>query len=306
MIALAWPLHVVALILVVSGIQKLLHPTPAGDAIAAARLPGTADRARAAGLGVGALEASVGVVGLVVPSGWAAVAVAAVYAAFNVFILRLRHFDDSASCGCFGASTTPPGLAHLAFNAGAVAIGVGVSLAGVPDIVDIFGRGIGIAMLYLVTLAGGAGGALIGLARLSARPNAAVFHVVDDPAPAPADPAPPVAADAVPVEQHLLAFLSPSCDTCAHFWSAFAAGVDLPDATDLAVWTEDVDGAIAADYAAQIAGVADAGIVVTHDSSAWSRYDVPVSPYFVLVDHRGRVRAEGAANTWDRVRALLG
>jgi len=41
-------------------------------------------------------------------------------------------------------------------------------------------------------------------------------------------------------------------------------------------------------------------------SQAWEGYDVPVAPFFVLVDGAsGMVIGEGAANTWEHVTALL-
>ena len=41
-------------------------------------------------------------------------------------------------------------------------------------------------------------------------------------------------------------------------------------------------------------------------SKAWADYDVPVAPFFVLVDgDSGEVIGEGAANEWDQVQSLL-
>jgi hypothetical protein len=41
-------------------------------------------------------------------------------------------------------------------------------------------------------------------------------------------------------------------------------------------------------------------------STAWTDYNVPGSPYFVLVDGRiGRVRGEGTGATWEQVKNLL-
>jgi hypothetical protein len=38
-------------------------------------------------------------------------------------------------------------------------------------------------------------------------------------------------------------------------------------------------------------------------SHAWSDYEVPGSPYFVLID--GDVRGEGVATTWDALASLI-
>jgi hypothetical protein len=41
-------------------------------------------------------------------------------------------------------------------------------------------------------------------------------------------------------------------------------------------------------------------------SEAWDAYDVPVAPFFVLVDGRsGAVLGEGAAGTWEQVTSML-
>jgi hypothetical protein len=42
------------------------------------------------------------------------------------------------------------------------------------------------------------------------------------------------------------------------------------------------------------------------DTSAWEAYDIPGSPYFVLVDGRtGLVQGEGTGIDWDQVKGLL-
>ena len=41
-------------------------------------------------------------------------------------------------------------------------------------------------------------------------------------------------------------------------------------------------------------------------SRAWEAFEVPGSPYFVLVDAGGRVVGEGSAATWPAVATLMG
>lgn len=100
----------------------------------------------------------------------------------------------------------------------------------------------------------------------------------------------------------LLAFLTTGCATCANFWHAFGEGVQLPQDTRLVIVAKGAEAESPADVAAL-----DADHLLTIQSTeAWDDYGVPVAPYFVLVDgRRGVVVGEGAANTWDRVRALL-
>lgn len=100
----------------------------------------------------------------------------------------------------------------------------------------------------------------------------------------------------------LLAFLTTGCATCANFWQAFAEGVQLPADTRLVVVTKGPEMESPADVVAMAAP----HVLTIQSSRAWDDYSVPVAPYFALVDgRRGVVVGEGAANTWERVRALL-
>ena len=100
----------------------------------------------------------------------------------------------------------------------------------------------------------------------------------------------------------LLAFLTTGCATCADFWQAFGEGVQLPPDTRLVIVTKGGDSESPADVAALSAP----HLLTIQSTEAWDDYSIPVAPYFVLVDgRRGMVVGEGAANTWERVRALL-
>lgn len=98
----------------------------------------------------------------------------------------------------------------------------------------------------------------------------------------------------------LLAFLSSGCSTCAGFWSAFTEGVPLPGDLRLVIVVRGDE----AEDAAAVAALAPRGVVTVRSSAAWVDYDVPASPYFVLVGS-GRVLGEGAALTWEQVHGLL-
>ncbi len=102
----------------------------------------------------------------------------------------------------------------------------------------------------------------------------------------------------------LLAFLSSSCLTCREFWDAFgrADELGLPADTRLVVVVKDArDESITA-----LREVAPRGLAVVMSSVAWTAYDVPGSPYFVLVDGAaGRVEGEGTGATWPQVRNLI-
>ncbi|MGK2950192.1 MAG: hypothetical protein ACSLFP_16595, partial [Acidimicrobiales bacterium] len=101
------------------------------------------------------------------------------------------------------------------------------------------------------------------------------------------------------VDHHtVLAFLSTGCGTCGIFWSALRklGPDDLPGAgTRLVVVTNGPD----AESPAAVADLAPPGVVTLMSNEAWDLYDVPVSPYFVLVDGpRSRVVGEGAGTSW--------
>jgi hypothetical protein len=100
----------------------------------------------------------------------------------------------------------------------------------------------------------------------------------------------------------LLAFLSSGCLTCKTFWESFAdqEHLGLPSDIRLVAVTKDA----AEESLSTLRGLAPADVPVVMSSDAWRDYDVPGSPYFVLVDD-GRVRGEGTGVRWEQVLGLL-
>lgn len=100
----------------------------------------------------------------------------------------------------------------------------------------------------------------------------------------------------------LLAFLSSGCSTCAGFWDAFAGRVDVPgDEARLVIITKGPDQ----ESESAIAALAPPHHQLVMSSQAWVDYDVPVSPYFVLVEGDGTVAGEGAAMNWAQLSKLV-
>jgi len=102
----------------------------------------------------------------------------------------------------------------------------------------------------------------------------------------------------------LVAFLSGSCLTCQRFWDAFQKPqkLGLPRDVRPVIVTKGPEQ----ESPAAIARVAPSAVPVVMDSSAWEAYDVPGSPYFVLVDGRsGQVQGEGTGIDWNQVKGLL-
>ncbi len=100
----------------------------------------------------------------------------------------------------------------------------------------------------------------------------------------------------------LLAFLSSGCSTCQAFWDAFATDVEVPGGARLVVVTKDLDE----ESASALRSRAPRAVLLLTSSPAWEAFEVPGSPYFVLVDAAGRVVGEGSAATWPAVATLMG
>ncbi len=102
----------------------------------------------------------------------------------------------------------------------------------------------------------------------------------------------------------LLAFLSTGCASCAGFWETFRRpeGLDLPAGARLVVVTKGPEREIPG----EVAALAAPGLSVLMSSDAWTEYEVPGSPFFVLVDGTaGRRVGEGVANHFSQVAELV-
>ncbi len=100
----------------------------------------------------------------------------------------------------------------------------------------------------------------------------------------------------------LLAFLSSGCSVCVGFWEAFGGRVELPDdQTRLVIVTKGPDE----ESESAVARLAPKEHQLLMSSEAWSDYQVPVSPYFVMVDGGGNVIGEGAAANWAQLANLM-
>jgi hypothetical protein len=102
----------------------------------------------------------------------------------------------------------------------------------------------------------------------------------------------------------LLAFLSSGCGSCLAFWDEFRDGdpVEIPGDARLVLVSKDAGE----ESIASIRRLAPRDVPTVMSSAAWADYDVPVAPFFVLVDgESGEVIGEGAANEWGQVQSLL-
>lgn len=99
----------------------------------------------------------------------------------------------------------------------------------------------------------------------------------------------------------LLAFLTSGCSVCLTFWQELGPDTETPGGARLVVVTKGVPD----ESARTLARLARPGLEVVASSGAWLDYDIPGSPYFVLVED-GVVTGEGSATSWPAVRDLLG
>lgn len=102
----------------------------------------------------------------------------------------------------------------------------------------------------------------------------------------------------------LVAFLSTGCSTCRTFWDTFrsASFGAVPGDARLVVVTRGAE----AESPGLVRDIAPEHVPVVLSTDAWEAYDVPVAPYFTLVEGAtGRIVGEGAGTSWAQVTSLL-
>jgi hypothetical protein len=103
----------------------------------------------------------------------------------------------------------------------------------------------------------------------------------------------------------VLAFLSTGCATCAGFWDAFAmpgAESSAGDATRVVIVTKGPEE----ESESAVLELAPPQVPTVMSTRAWVDYEIPASPFFLLVDGASsRVVGEGSGQSWDQVLRLL-
>jgi hypothetical protein len=160
-------LGVVAGVLAVGGVAKLLGPEATVPMLRALGLPSSPVLARL----LGALEVAVGVAAFLVGGRWLAIAVAVLFTIFTVAVLRLRAGGEAVSCGCFGRSSAPPTLVHVAVDAVAAVVAIAAAVADAPGFLEVRADlpAAGVPQLLLTALA-----VWLGVAVLTVLPEALV------------------------------------------------------------------------------------------------------------------------------------
>jgi len=103
---------VVCEVLLISGIAKILFPSPTQSALSTVGLPSSLFFVRSLGL----IEILSGVLGILLGGIYLPVIIGALFAFFTIFILFALRNGQVASCGCFGATESPPSLLHVFAN----------------------------------------------------------------------------------------------------------------------------------------------------------------------------------------------
>lgn len=114
-----------------------------------------------------------------------------------------------------------------------------------------------------------------------------------------------VAARVVGSEQDtLIAFLSSGCAGCVGFWDELSTPGRwaLPEGSRLLVVAKDEHD----ESVSLLAELCPPGVDLVMSGQAWSDYEVPGSPYVVVVDGpTGRVKGEGSGTSFSQLSALV-
>lgn len=103
----------------------------------------------------------------------------------------------------------------------------------------------------------------------------------------------------------LLAFMSTTCSTCEHFWNHFSSADTLETLGNARLVI--VTRGSSDEMPTAVARLAPARIPLVMSTEAWENYQVPGSPYFVMVDGaNGSITGEGSASSWDKLADLMG
>jgi hypothetical protein len=103
----------------------------------------------------------------------------------------------------------------------------------------------------------------------------------------------------------LLVFLSSGCASCQVIWKELADPElrILGRETRLIALTKDPEG----ENESRLKMLAPDDVVVVQSTQIWEQYQVPVTPYFVLIDGpSGAVQGEGTASSWSQMLSLMG
>jgi hypothetical protein len=100
----------------------------------------------------------------------------------------------------------------------------------------------------------------------------------------------------------LVAFLSSGCLSCQTFWTEFQGDFELPMPDTRTVIVTKGAGS---ESVSKLTDVAPTRVPLIMSDETWQTFQVPMTPYFLLVDGAGMVIGEGAASSWRHLLGLL-
>lgn len=131
MLAVVWS-HLCALLLVVSGGNKLVDPEPTRGALRSAGLMSS----KLVVVALGLWEIVAGATALAFGGATGGLLLFVTYAGFAGFVAwSLKKGLPIQSCGCFGRDDTPPTWGHVAVNSSAALAGLVIAATGGGDII---------------------------------------------------------------------------------------------------------------------------------------------------------------------------
>jgi hypothetical protein len=102
----------------------------------------------------------------------------------------------------------------------------------------------------------------------------------------------------------IIAFLSSGCDGCTGFWEELAHPNSwaLPTRGRVLVVTKSADE----ESLSLLSELCAPGVDLVMSSEAWKNFEVPGSPFVVVVDgHTGRIKGEGSGTSFSQVGGLI-
>jgi uncharacterized membrane protein YphA (DoxX/SURF4 family) len=124
---------VVCEVLIISGITKVLSPSPTSAALSDVGLPSSTFYVRCLGFG----EVVFGILGIIFGGRYFPLFIGCLFAFFSIFMVIALRNGHMASCGCFGSSDTPPSIIHLLANLGFMVISlIAVGTSGLRDMLE--------------------------------------------------------------------------------------------------------------------------------------------------------------------------
>ncbi len=124
---------VVCEVLLISGVAKVMAPLTTQSALSSVGLPSSIVLVRS----LGVTEVALGVLGILLGGTYLPIFIGALFAFFTIFIVLTLQNGQVVSCGCFGATSSPPSLLHVFANLLFMVIALlAIGVKGLSDVLD--------------------------------------------------------------------------------------------------------------------------------------------------------------------------